>query len=229
MLRVLHSSDLHGQYKLLLKRDHGDFDIWLDTGDFFDNVGRRPKTGYQIIPHLEASQQERWWGWKKLGPRFADWLDGRPAIVVPGNHDFISLYEGLKRSGVDACLVTPEGVEVAGLRWAGFRQISYIAGEWAGEAYEAELEQLVADTWRGNPDVLVTHSPPSGILNRKGEDYGLSALTRYLAYHPNRIRWHFFGHDHAGGGEQTEEMGVQFFNGACHAKVHQIDPSVSLR
>jgi hypothetical protein len=40
-LLILHSSDLHGQYKLLLEgHANTDFDVWVDTGDFFDNKGR---------------------------------------------------------------------------------------------------------------------------------------------------------------------------------------------
>ena len=40
-MRVLHTSDLHGKYKRLLAVEEP-FDVWVDTGDFFHNVGRAP-------------------------------------------------------------------------------------------------------------------------------------------------------------------------------------------
>lgn len=229
MLKVLHSSDLHGKYKALLKaHKDSEFDVWLDTGDFFPNVGRVPKTGNMILDVAERAHQSRWWGWKMLGARFTEWLDGRPAIIMPGNHDFISLYAALLNAGADAHLVTPAGVEVAGLKWAGFREIIQANAdpEWMGEVGPQDedrvFRELTEQTFASNPDVLVTHAPPNGILNPQGEDYGIKDLTRSLAYQPHQIKAHFFGHDHWSGGEQAEEMGVLFFNGAKHALIHEL-------
>jgi len=224
-LRVLHSSDLHGKYKRLLKgMKEAEFDVWLDTGDFFDNIGRVQKTGGQIIREMELTKQSKWWGWKMLGARFAEWLAGRPAIIMPGNHDFLSLHHQLLRAGVDSHLVTPEGIEVAGLRWAGFRNIPHMEDEWEGETWDGEFEPLIETTLASGPDVLVTHAPPNGILNPQEEDYGIPGLVNHLAYHPHQIRWHFFGHDHKMGGQRANEMGIRFFNGAQHTLVHEIDP-----
>ena len=224
-LRVLHSSDLHGKYKRLLNgMGKAEFQIWVDSGDFFDNIGRSPKTGYQILADAERAQQHRWWGWKQLGWRMAKWLNGRPAVIVPGNHDFISLHDALLRNGVDSHLVTPGGVEVAGLRWAGFRNVLRIRGEWAGETFEPDFDEILAETMASEPDVLVTHAPPSGTLNPQECDYGIRALTQHLAFRPHRVRWHFFGHDHEAGGKQVEEMGIRFINGAQHALIHELNP-----
>jgi len=223
MLRVLHSSDLHGKYKRLLKgMKDADFQVWVDTGDFYDNIGRTNKTNYRIIPEMERVQQSRWWGWKMLGSRMAEWLDGRPAIIVPGNHDFINLHHYLKRAGADSHLVTPKGVEVAGLRWAGFRNVLHMVDEWEGETFEPDFDQIVAETMASDPDVLVTHSPPSGILNPQECDYGIRAVTHHLSYLPHRVRWHFFGHDHDGGGQQIEQLGIRFINGALHTLIHEV-------
>ena len=56
-MRVLHTSDLHGKYKRLLAFDEP-FDVWVDTGDFFDNVGRAPKTDYRRGPQPKINDLE---------------------------------------------------------------------------------------------------------------------------------------------------------------------------
>lgn len=230
-LRILHSSDLHGKYKKLIKT-HADteFDVWVDTGDFFDNVGRVAKTGGQILDTAEKLFQSRWMGYKRLASRLKTWLNGRPAILMPGNHDFIQLGNYLKQAGCpNVHVVTTEGVEVLGLRWAGFRQIKQAneTPEWMGEVgpHEANavFRELMERTLESNPDILVTHAPPAGILNGRGEGYGIEAISTALTYQDHAVRAHFFGHDHVSGGMTKEEMGIRFFNGACHVKLHELD------
>ena len=218
-MRILHSSDLHGHYKLLL-RDHADteFDLWLDTGDFLDNKGRGQRG--RIEPDVEQIYQHRWLSYRDLPRRLAAWLRGRPALLVGGNHDFIDLRTRLALVGANATSVTTEGVELLGLRWAGFREINYIEGEWAGETHDPSV---VADlAFKADPDVLVTHAPPLRILDST-RGYGISALTTFFSYRGHRIRAHFFGHAHEDGGKEREEMGVRFCNGACHATLHDLN------
>ena len=218
-MRVLHTSDLHGRYKALLGFDEP-FDVWIDTGDFFPNKGR--KCGSRIDPQVERDYQVRWTRYKSIGARIADWLKGRPMLTVPGNHDFISLHTAVKGMGGDAHLVTPGGVKLLGYQWAGYRHIPYIDGEWPGEVEAWEFEELTRGALNG-ADFLVTHAPPSGILSgTPAKMYGVSAITTSLAYREHQIRAHFFGHEHSDGGKVTEEMGVRFINGACNLRVHDI-------
>jgi hypothetical protein len=72
------------------------------------------------VPSVEHRYQLRWIGYKNLMVRLRDWLAGRPALIVPGNHDFIGLAAHLASVGADAQQITPAGVEAAGLKWAGF-------------------------------------------------------------------------------------------------------------
>lgn len=217
MIRVLHSSDLHGGYKALFK--HSDFDVWLDTGDFFDNAGRSVGGG-RISAEAERKYQHRWlFRYKDLPRRITEWLNGRPALILPGNHDFIDLSGYLARAGANVHAITTAGVECLGLRWAGFREIPYIDGEWVGEIHD--FSDAVFSTWAAEPDILVTHGPPGGILDTE-QGYGSPALTKALAYQPHGIRVHFFGHCHWDGGKVVEEMGVRFINGACRAMVHEL-------
>jgi hypothetical protein len=220
-MRVLHSSDLHGKYKRLLNSDLA-FDVWLDTGDFLDNVGRSARSGMVIAPALERSYQAKLLSWKDLAARFRDWLAGRPAILVRGNHDFITFGRHLIAARCpNVHLVDPEGVDVAGLRWAGFREIPQMTGEWAGELSQAAFIPLVERTWASKPDVLVTHAPASGRLDVESADEtcGIDALREALKQ-PTTIRHHFFGHNHAQGGQILDVGGVRSINGATKVVVH---------
>ncbi|MFT5586603.1 MAG: Icc-related predicted phosphoesterase [Cognaticolwellia sp.] len=222
-MRILHSSDLHGRYKLLLNGEQ-DFDLWLDTGDFMDNKGRKCSTGFKIEPALERVYQAKLIRWKKLAQRFAEWLDGRPAILVPGNHDFASFGRYLQALGCpNVHLIEPKGVEVLGLRWAGFREIPWMAGEWVGERKQEDFEDLVRETWAADPDVLVTHAPAFGRLdlNSSRENEGIVSLGQALE-EPGGIRTHFHGHTHFSGGKVMEQGGVRTVNGAQGAQVWEL-------
>lgn len=218
-MKILHTSDLHGRYKQLLALDF-DFDVWVDTGDFMPNKGRA--WGHRIKPEVERPYQIRWCRYKNIGRRLGEWLNGRPAVVVSGNHDFISIAAAMQPFA-DVHLATPQGFELLGLKWAGFRHIPYIDGEWPGEVEDWELHEQVEATWKSGPDILVTHAPPSGILSGPIEKkYGISSLTTHLAYRDHKIKAHFFGHEHSDGGQVREEMGVYFANGATSAQVHDL-------
>lgn len=217
-MRVLHSSDLHGDYKALLGWTEP-FDVWVDTGDFFPNRGRVARTGHQILDDEERRYQLRWLKLKELLARLAAWLGGRPLVSVPGNHDFLPLAAMLRAHGADAHAVTPAGVDAAGLRWAGFREIPWIDGEWPGEA--RDFDGLVDATWAAAPDVLVTHAPAAGILDGNGR-YGVGALADALASRPHRIRMHLFGHEHEDGGRTLERAGVLHANGAKSVRLHEL-------
>ena len=220
MIRVLHSSDLHGKYKkLIVEHATTEFDVWVDSGDFCDTKGRVAKTGFAIDPDAERFHQIRWLGYKSLVTRFKEWLHGRPAIMVCGNHDFISFPHMLKAAGADIyIIITPAGVAVLGKTWAGFREINWMGGEWQGEVHD--LSEIVASTLASNPDILVTHAPPAGIFD--GHDgYGIRPLTAALAYSEHKVKAHLFGHCHTTPGV-VEEMGITFSNAAGKAEIIEI-------
>ena len=205
MTTILHTSDLHGSYKpLLAALSAGDFDLWVDSGDFFPNSTRG-------IASVEASYQAKWFGaYKALGERIAVALNGKPLVSVGGNHDYVSLAALVRAAGGTAYDLSDAPVEVCGLKFAGFRQIPWIAGEWNGETHD--FTGLVDAALGADPDVLVTHAPPYGILDEDG--YGIGPLTTALAYRPHRIKAHLFGHAHHNGGQTAQEMGILFHNGA---------------
>jgi len=225
MVRILHSSDLHGKYKKLLAVEE-DFDIWLDTGDFFDNRGRTPRTGYNIIPSAEVHFQKNWLHYKDIPTKLKRWLKGRPAILVPGNHDFLDLATILRVKGAQSHRIIPAGVEVGGFLWAGFREINPMDGEWPGET--DDFSKLIEETFGVCPDILVTHAPPKGILDeiwdatKDDDDYGIVELAEALATREHHIKAHFFGHAHKSGGHETTRDGVRFFNGSHNIRIIEL-------
>lgn len=246
-MRVLHSSDLHGRYEELF--EHGDdFDVWLDTGDFFPD-GADPGN---------SRWQKQWFTQRELGRQIREWLAGRPAIVCGGNHDFADLYRLLldcppaKRGPLHCIAHGRPPVEVGGLTWAGFREIPWIEPfhgsapmiKWVGETRDMSSHAEAAV--RKNPDVLVTHCPPAGILDcslESGENEvpvfgrrGCGPLAAKLMYEEHTIRWHFFGHVHyenrrAGGRREASVVKIKnttYVNGATLATVHEISPNSSV-
>jgi len=207
-MRVLHSSDLHGvrsrSYQLFWQLA-GRYDVWIDTGDMFPNVSRGDvdrevvyQLGYvcSVVDEMVAA------------------LDGRPLISVGGNHDYISLAEAIRKAGGTAYDVSEGPVTIGGKVFAGFPPAPWLAGEWNREVHS--FSDIIAELERQRPDVLLTHSPPAGILDgtKKGEHCGITALAGFLAYGDHQITTHCFGHVHTQGQRVLRQGGICFSNAA---------------
>ena len=220
---IAHASDTHDRPELITSIGDVTCDIILLTGDILNNRGRINGEGIQAP--LEYKYQERWS--RRQAKRWVPAFKGRDVIIVPGNHDFYNVERALLRYGhpkdnLHLITETNPCLTVQDVRFAGFRQIPWIAGEWMGEVHDtaAHVERAMSC----DPEILVTHAPPGGILDKTndGTGYGIPSLTTWLSYRPHSVRAHFFGHAHMQGGQDTEEMGIRFFNGACHMKVHEV-------
>ncbi|NBR00758.1 MAG: hypothetical protein EBT79_10020 [Actinobacteria bacterium] len=212
-MKIGHASDLHGRYEKLERIELPD--VWAITGDFFPNRGRGPAG--RIVAEDEVGHQIRWW--RHRGPSIMRRLGGRPVLWVGGNHDFVSLAGMLRMSRYAGAVhdVANQPVDIDGHRFAGFREIPYMDGEWVGEAHD--LSEVVDRAMDADPTVLLTHAPPAGILDddgmgAHGHGGGVSPLTTALTWRPHRVVAHLFGHIHEHGGRQVEEMGIRFVNGA---------------
>ena len=152
------------------------------------------------------------------------WFSESPAkhvLCVGGNHDFLLQTQEFRFT--HAQLLEDSGVEISGL--------SFYGAPWcpglSGFAYFATADELM-DRWRGIPsgiDVLITHTPPYGIL-----DLPTSGTVHlgcpFLRKEIKRIgpRLHVFGHVHASRGLQ-ETQATHYINasmvggpdfGVCH-------------
>lgn len=218
MTKILHTSDLHGAYHKLLTQLETvpDLSVWVDTGDFFPNKTRGTP--------IEHDYQRKWAiEWTKVTHRIAKICIDRniSVISVSGNHDYVSLANLLKISGMAASNVfdlssATNSTIVHGIKFAGFREIPWIVGEWAGETELAEFKDIINTAMAHNPDILVTHSPPGGILDNAtdGGTWGVPAITSYLMNVPHNVKVHLFGHVHGDGGKQVFEGDIQFSNAA---------------
>ena len=142
---------------------------------------------------------------------FFDWFQGLPhrhKIVIAGNHDFAfeqmaPQAEALVPPGVT--YLRDGGMELDGLRlWGSPWQPWFY--DWA---FNLPRGPDLAAKWALIPEdveVLVTHGPPHGVLDRTDAvlpaHAGCEALAERLQHLP-RLRLHVFGHIHEGYGRTT--------------------------
>lgn len=151
---------------------------------------------------------------------FALWLREQPfahKVVIAGNHDWLferepAVARGILAKGCPGVVYLEDGgVEIRGLRFWG----SPWQPEFCNWAFNIARREDRARKWAMIPadtDVLVTHGPPQGILDRTmgGDAAGCEALAAELG---GRLkpRVHVFGHIHEAYGV-VEKGGTAYVN-----------------
>lgn len=218
-IRIGHFSDTHGRYAERLSHafEFKDIDFWVCTGDLMPNSTRAERE-YEVpfqTKDLEAQNDF----FKKL---FA----GKPVLVQDGNHCYAPTQKIWSAAGIDARQVERTKKEIVvkekTLSYAGFREINWIAGEWAGETHHPEITAIVDQVVGVNPDLLITHAPTQGIMDGIEDRYGVGALASQLFYRENTIKAHLHGHTHKCRGFE-EKGGILFSNAATTAQVVELD------
>ncbi len=135
-------------------------------------------------------------------------------LCIGGNHDF-PIQNRRNREGPmfrNATYLEDEAFEYKDLRFYGTPWVPFLNSHafYAGERVLREKwSQIPSDT-----DVLITHTPPFGILDRssRGQDLGCVHLAERIAEIAPKI--HCFGHVHANGG--TRKFGkTTCINASC--------------
>jgi Icc-related predicted phosphoesterase len=132
---------------------------------------------------------------------FNQWLgelSHRHRILVPGNHDRFLEDLSNRKLISNATVLINEGIDVEGLRIWG-TPITPVGPAFCVPSTEERrriYERIPNDT-----DVLISHGPPHGILDRS-QGSSFHAGDQELLYAVTRVkpRLHFFGHIHAAHG-----------------------------
>lgn len=191
-MRIVALSDTHTiQNEVILPE--GQFDFLIHSGDM-GNVGRFAE-------------------YEKIGEWFRSLKDKfKHRIIVPGNHDQAFQHDAPKvmSTWFDSeviCLID-KGVEIDGIKFYGCPWMPRFY-DWAFMLHESELPAVYANI-PDDTEVLITHCPPHGILDkakrkpRFSEAYlydrcGSPALYERVKQ-LSQLKHHIFGHIHYGYG-----------------------------
>jgi len=159
------------------------------------------------------------------------WLKAQPhphKVAIAGNHDICLEAEPelAQLFGPEIRYVRDEEIEVGGLRLWGSPWTPWFH-DWA---FNIPRGAALREVWSRVPaglDVLVTHGPPAGILDRThdGLEVGCEDLRTMVVDRPPRL--HVFGHIHEGYG-QVQIGATTFVNASICDHVYRVahDPVV---
>jgi Icc-related predicted phosphoesterase len=182
-MRIVIISDTHGKH-LELPILAGD--VLIHCGDFCD--------GFRVdIDDLRRIDE--WFGT----------LDFEKIIAVGGNHDFAAQANHSRNQTVleNAEYFVDEAIRYQGVNFYGSPWIPDLSG-WAYFMPD-DQRRIAWEKIPDNTDVLITHTPPLGILDkpRSGKSVGCAHLRARLD-DLNNLKAHCFGHIHASYGSTTQ-------------------------
>lgn len=180
--------------------------------------------------------------------RFLDWFEAQPhqyKILIAGNHDclmddqhemnsVISLTSNSEsvdinvarsriRQGVKFKYLQEESIEIEGVRFYGAPYVAESMGTtpWAFGACNDLHADLIWSRVPNNIDILITHGPPYGILDKERLSHGHKpkhiGCDVLLMHVKGRIkpRYHLFGHCHGQQGVHVTDS-TTFMNVTSH-------------
>lgn len=189
-MKIVFISDTHGRHNLL---DLPDGDLIIHAGDVSSRGTRDEVTEFL--------------SWFKK-------LDFKHKIFIAGNHDFffeLAETEDIKALISDNVIyLNDNGVEVEGLNIWG----SPIQPWFNNWAFNRKRGKEIKEYWNkipNNLDILITHGPPKGILDKtiSGESVGCEDLYNTILEVKPKV--HVYGHIHEAYGEESRH-GVRFIN-----------------
>ena len=199
-VRIVCISDTHGQHTKLSVPDG---DVLIHAGDFMA-FGDRPK---------EVVDFNQWLGKQPHGHK----------VVIAGNHDLMfERHPGAARELLgNAIYLENSGAKVAGLTIWG----SPVQPEFNNWAFNVARGAAIRRYWKmipANTDVLVTHGPPFGVLDKahpSSAHLGCEELAK--AVEQIKPRLHVFGHIHGGHGWSSGKD-TQFVNASVVNEAYRL-------
>jgi len=193
MLKIVCISDTHRKYH---KIDIPDGDILIDAGD----IGLEHYSTNEII-------------------KYNTWLGTLPhkhKIISPGNHDlYLESFPEIGSLITNGKLLIDDFIIIDGVK--------FYASPWQPEFFDwawnlPRKSLAIVKKWAQIPDdtnVLITHGPPSGILDTirpGGENIGCECLLKRI-HELKKLQLHVFGHIHGGYGIETDtDRQITFVN-----------------
>ena len=179
------------------------------------------KHGEMEIPEgdvlIHAGDSTNWGDMKHL-TNFIEWFNGLDfdhKIMISGNHDTMfqnQQSDKLKKIiGNDAIYLEDDSVTIDGVNFYGSPWTPWY-GDWAFTVRSIGERERIWKKIPDDTDVLITHGPPFGILDRSGfsmEHVGCAALLSRVKKIKPKV--HVFGHIHFDYGEE-EQDGIRFVN-----------------
>lgn len=169
---------------------------------------------------------------KEQYEQFFKWLSDQPykkIVVISGNHDGLEMSQfdwGEKVSYLYDSREGLDGFEIWGSPWTSlFKGVNPSCSH-----FMLDGEPLLAQKWALIPDdvdILVTHSPPKGILDRTQRKHRVGSSSLYDAVKRIRPKLHVFGHIHEGYGQIVID-GTRFVN-ASHVDENYVPSNNSVR
>lgn len=191
-MKIVALSDTHNQHNTIKKLPYGD--VLVHCGDF---------TNYGTMEELDS---------------FVQWYSKQPhpyKIIVWGNHEIPLFYDKNNYLFEDIIVLCNQSVTIEGVKFWGHpamppEYMDYDKVPWLFDSYQSSdyvMSQIPPDT-----NIVLTHSPPYGILdrNRLGYYIGNEELLVHLT---DRIKPKIciFGHLH-NPGLYINENGTFFYN-----------------
>jgi Icc-related predicted phosphoesterase len=198
-MRLVIISDTHNQHEDLGVL-HGD--VLIHCGD--SGMGFERSVG-------EVDRLDEWFGRQ----------DFKQILCIGGNHDFQLQERVGNREPVlrNAVYLQDEGISFGGVHFYGAPWTPELAG-WAfylpPELMRAKWASIPACT-----DVLITHTPPFGVLDRNSQAKACGCPDLRQRTAELRPRIHCFGHIHASGG-QVELKGTTYVNASMVSSRYRI-------
>ena len=222
-MRILHFSDNHG---LIPELDLDGIDAVVNSGDFLPN---KTHGGNSYYLSLEEQFQAAWIHSNR--DELCEMVPYRiPFLICRGNHDFVNPADHL--AGMQMHDLSGKLVEICGIKFFGFPYTPWLAGNWWGELTERQeehaMEGLLLVLERDKPDVLVSHGPMHGILDRNkyAEHCGSTKLRKLLMHttkHLPKVMLHGHIHEHAGKSMMTSAgRDMRVFNSATIVQTIEI-------
>ncbi len=166
--------------------------------------------------------------------KFEEWLEAQDytkKVVIAGNHDNWLIENGPHMfDGSD--YLCDSGTEFEGLKIWGSPWTKTFAGMNPHcKAFTCDTEDKLGEKWAlipGDTDILITHSPPYGVLDETSKGHSVGSRTLLIAVAGIKPILHCFGHIHERGGTDmffSWGMGTKFVNcshvNACYKPVNK--------